>query len=91
MRGSAVLVMIKRTTMKVLERVNAVDVTVLVIPPIVLRALLAWFLSGVLVSLLAPVLRVAGVEPRQWMAWAVTLLVFALCLGPALLRRRNGA
>ena len=61
------------------------------VPTVLLRLLLAWFLSAILLALTVPALRAQQVELRGWMVWVVILATTALCLGPEVragLRRR---
>ena len=57
------------------------------VPAVLLRLLLAWFLSATLLAVIVPALRSSGTELRGWMVWAVILASLALCIGPELLAR----
>jgi hypothetical protein len=72
-----------------IHRVNARSRRV---PSVLLKLVLAWFLSGIVLAMLVPVLHGRGLELRAWMVWAVILASLALCVGPDLgarLRRRS--
>lgn len=52
------------------------------VPSILLKLLLAWFLSAILLALAVPALQARHVELRGWMIWAVILAVTVLCVVP---------
>jgi hypothetical protein len=52
------------------------------VPSLLLRLLLAWILSAIILAVAVPALRAQGMELRGWMIWAVILGSLALCLGP---------
>lgn len=73
--------------MSMQERINQANARSRRVPVVIFKVILAWFLSGIILALLVPVLQARGVELRAWMAWAVILAAMALCLGPGLLER----
>jgi hypothetical protein len=54
------------------------------VPSILLKLLLAWFLSAIVLALAVPALRAQHVHLQGWMVWAVILVATALCVGPDL-------
>ena len=54
------------------------------VPSVLLKLLLAWFLSAIVLALAVPALRAQHVELRGWMVWAVILAATVLCVGPEL-------
>jgi len=54
------------------------------VPPVIFRVILAWFLSGIVLAVLVPLLHARGGQLQQWRAWGVILAAFALCVGPDL-------
>jgi hypothetical protein len=70
-------------------RITSADLASLTISPLLLRAMVAWFVGAIALALLVPALSAAGIQLRQWMAWAVVIASFALLLGPDLVRRHE--
>ena len=61
------------------------------VPSVLLKLLLAWFLSAILLAVAVPALRARQLELRGWMVWGVILATTTLCVGPDLragLRKR---
>ena len=73
--------------MNLTDRINQANARSRRVPVIVLKLLLGWLLSAVVLGLLVPLLRAWGVTLEAWMAWAVILGSFALAVGPDLVRR----
>lgn len=68
-------------------RIKAANARSRRVPSLLLKAVLAWFLSAITLALLVPALRANGVQLAAWMVWAVILASFALCVGPDLWSR----
>ena len=64
------------------ERIHRTNARSRRVPSILLRLLLAWFLSAILLALAVPALQARYIELRGWMIWAVILAVTALCVLP---------
>ena len=73
--------------MTMTDRINRANARSRRVPLVLLRLLLAWFVSGVLLALLAPVLHTRGIALQAWMVWAVIIAAFALAVGSDLVRR----
>jgi len=73
--------------MSLTDRINRANARSRRVPPLVLKMLLAWFLSAIILGVLVPVLHQRGVELRAWMPWAVIIAALALCVGPDLVSR----
>lgn len=73
--------------MNLTDRINQANARSRRVPSVLLRLLLAWLLSAVVLGLLVPLLRAWGVTLEAWMAWAVILGSFALAVGPDVARR----
>jgi hypothetical protein len=73
--------------MSMSDRINQANARSRRVPPVIFRVILAWFLSGIVLALLVPLLHARGAGLQQWMAWGVIFAAFALCLGPDLVRR----
>lgn len=54
------------------------------VPSVLLKLLLAWLLSGLVLALAVPAMRAQQLELRGWMVWAVILAATALCVAPEL-------
>ncbi len=50
------------------------------VPKVLLRVLLAWILSAIILAISVPVLQARGIELTGWMIWGVILGSLALCL-----------
>jgi hypothetical protein len=59
------------------------------VPAVLLRVLLAWIMSAIILAIAVPALRAQGLELRGWMAWLVILGSLGLCLGPLVAARRR--
>lgn len=73
--------------MSLIDQINRANARSRRVPSIILRMLLAWLLSAIVLGLLVPALHARGIELRAWMPWAVILASLVLCVGPALVRR----
>ena len=54
------------------------------VPSVLLKLLLAWFLSAIVLAVGVPTLRAQHVELRGWMVWAVILAATVLSVAPEL-------
>lgn len=73
--------------MSLTDQINRANARSRRVPSLVLRLLIAWFLSAIILSLLVPVLHARGVALQAWMPWTVIGASLALCVGPDLVRR----
>ena len=73
--------------MNMSDRINRANARSRRVPPVILKAILAWFLGGIVMAVMVPVLHARGTELRAWMAWVVIVAAFTLCVGPDLVRR----
>jgi hypothetical protein len=73
--------------MSMSDRINRANARSRRVSPVIFKVILAWFLSGIVMALLVPLLHARGVALQQWMAWTVILAALALCVGPDLVRR----
>ena len=70
--------------MTIAEWFNRVNARSRRVPVVLLKLLLAWFLSAVVLALLMPALQTGGISLRGWMVWTVSLASLVLCIGPDL-------
>ena len=68
-------------------KITSADLASLTISPLLLKAMVAWFLGAIVLALLVPALKAVGIQLQQWMAWVVVIASFSLLLGPDLVRR----
>jgi hypothetical protein len=54
---------------------------------IVLKAVVGFFLAGVLMAVIVPSLHARGVLLREWMVWSMIALIIAICIAPDLYQR----
>jgi ABC-type uncharacterized transport system permease subunit len=73
--------------MSMSDRINQANARSRRVPAAIFKVILAWFLSGIVLAILVPVLHALGGRLQAWMAWVVIVSAFALCLGPDLVRR----
>ena len=73
--------------MTMTDRINRANARSRRIPAVLLRLLLAWLMSGILLALLVPVIHGWGVSLPPWIVWGVIVAAFALAVGPDLLVR----
>jgi ABC-type uncharacterized transport system permease subunit len=67
--------------MSMQERINSANARSRRVPAVIFKAILAWFLSGIVLALLVPALHARGIELSHWIVWPVILASMALCLG----------
>jgi hypothetical protein len=67
--------------MSMQERINSANARSRRVPAVIFKVILAWFLSGIVLALLVPVLHRRGVELSHWIVWPVILASTMLCLG----------
>ncbi|MEX1127846.1 MAG: hypothetical protein WD227_09100 [Vicinamibacterales bacterium] len=67
--------------MSMQERINSANARSRRVPAVIFKVILAWFLSGIVLALLVPVLHARGIELSHWIVWPVILASTALCLG----------
>jgi hypothetical protein len=72
---------------RAMQKITSADLASITISPLLLRAVSAWLLGGIVLAILVPALHANGIELRQWMAWVVIIGAFSLLLGPGLARR----
>ena len=63
------------------ERINSANARSRRVPAVIFKVILAWFLSGIVLALLVPVLHARGIGLSHWIVWPVILASTALCLG----------
>ena len=73
--------------MTLTDRINRANARSRRVPTLLLRVLIAWFLSAVVLALLVPALHARNVEIQAWMLWAVIAAALGLCIGPDLVGR----
>jgi hypothetical protein len=74
---------------RAMGRITSEDLASITVSPLLVRAMVAWFLGAIVLALLVPALHAVGIELQQWMAWAVVIASFSLLLGPDLVRRHE--
>lgn len=67
--------------MNMQERMHRANARSRRVPAVIFKVILAWFLSGIVLALLVPVLHARGVALSHWIVWPVILASMALCLG----------
>jgi hypothetical protein len=67
--------------MSMQERINRANARTWRVPAVIFKLILAWFLSGIILALLMPVLHARGIALSHWIVWPVILASTALCLG----------
>ena len=73
--------------MNLTDRINQANARSRRVPSVLLRLLLGWLLSAVVLGLLVPLLHARGIELQAWMAWGVVLASLVPALGPEVARR----
>lgn len=63
------------------ERIHSANARSRRVPVVIFKVILAWFLSGIVLALLVPLLHGRGIELTHWMVWPIILASMALCLG----------
>ena len=59
------------------------------IPVMLLKAIVGYFLGGVLLAVIVPFLHARSMSLREWMVWAVIFATIAACVTPDLYYRRR--
>ena len=67
--------------MNMQEWMNSANARSRRVPAVIFKVILAWFLSGIVLALLVPVLHGQAIELTHWVVWPVVLASMALCLG----------
>ena len=67
--------------MNMQEWINSANARSRRVPVVIFKVILAWFLSGIVLALLVPVLHRRAIELTHWIVWPVVLASMALCLG----------
>jgi hypothetical protein len=67
--------------MKVKDTIHSANARSRRVPTVILKLLLAFVLSAVVLAVMVPALAVRGIALTHWMIWPVIIASMALCLG----------
>lgn len=62
------------------ERIHRANARSRRVPAVIFKVMLGWFLSGMVLAMLVPLLSARGLALTHWIVWPVILLAMGLCL-----------